>query len=111
MSDSSWPTEWLRGTLTLAVLRILADGETYGYAISHRLEAAGFGSIKGGTLYPLLARLENAGLVEVTWRAGEGGPGRKCFTLSPAGCEEYSRQRAQWLAFAEHTTDFLKDPS
>ncbi len=53
----SWPSEWLRGVLDLCVLRVLADGPTYGYAITTELARRGFGTVKGGTLYPLLGRL------------------------------------------------------
>ena len=41
MSDEMWPTEWLRGVLELAVLRTLADGPTYGYALASRLADEG----------------------------------------------------------------------
>ncbi|MEL4358709.1 MULTISPECIES: PadR family transcriptional regulator [unclassified Luteococcus] len=102
-----WPSEWLRGTLTLAVLRVLADGPTYGYAIANALEDAGFGAIKGGTLYPLLSRLETNGLVETEWREGEGGPGRKYFLLSDSGRAQYASQSVLWREFCAHTVDFI----
>ena len=69
----SWPAQWLRGALELCVLAIVAEGETYGYAISQRLAAARFGQVKGGTLYPILLRLEEDGLVASAWQAGAGG--------------------------------------
>ncbi len=58
-----WPAEWLRGALEVCVLGVLDRGPTYGYAIAAALEDAGLGVVKGGTLYPLLGRLEAAGLV------------------------------------------------
>lgn len=109
MASQPWPSEWLRGALTLAVLRVLADGPTYGYAIANALEAAGFGSVKGGTLYPLLSRLEANGLVETEWRDGDGGPGRKYFLLSDDGRAQYTAQTALWRDFCTHTADFI-DP-
>ncbi len=75
--------------------------------IAVALEEQGFGSIKGGTLYPLLARLEDAGQVTVEWRAGEGGPGRKFYALTAAGREEFERESAAWSAFAGHITSFV----
>ena len=58
-SSTPWPGDWLRGVLEIAVLRCLADGgPSYGYAIALALEEAGLGQVKGGTLYPLLGRLE-----------------------------------------------------
>lgn len=107
MSSRPWPSEWLRGLLSLAVLRVLADGPAYGYAIATTLEDHGFGVIKGGTLYPLLSRLEVAGHVTTQWREGEGGPGRKYFELTEAGRAAYASQSSQWCQFAQHTTQFM----
>ena len=107
MAEQTWPGDWLRGPLQLAVMRVLLDGPTYGYAIATRLEQAGFGTVKGGTLYPLLGRLETAGLVETRWEQGEGGPGRKYFDLTPEGRVEFAETSAQWHAFARLTTTFL----
>ncbi|PWB96984.1 PadR family transcriptional regulator [Salinibacterium hongtaonis] len=101
--DSEWPTDWLRAVLSPAVLRVLADGPTYGYAISARLEAAGFGKVKGGTLYPLLGRLEVADLVRTEWRAGEAGPGRKYYELTPGGKASLAEQAERWTRFVTVT--------
>lgn len=87
----------------------MADGPTYGYAIATGLEESGFGVIKGGTLYPLLTRLENAGHVSAEWRAGDGGPGRKYYELTDAGRDELRRASTQWRAFADHTTRFISE--
>jgi PadR family transcriptional regulator PadR len=111
MDDNHWPSEWQRGVLDLCVLHILADGPTYGYSIAARLTGAGFADVTGGTLYPLLKRLEGAGLVDVEWRPGEAGPGRKFYLINTAGC---STQRSrtprchsdgQWLS--SMTTSWL----
>ena len=109
ITDAGWPTEWMRGALAVCVLHVIADGPTYGYAIASALADAGLGTVKGGTLYPLLGRLEEAGLVSVEWRAGEGGPGRKFYALTPAGEEEHRRQVTHWLAFADVTSSFVHD--
>lgn len=102
-----WPGEWLRGVLGLCVLRALADGPTYGYAIAGRLADAGLGHVKGGTLYPLLGRLETAGHVTVEWRQGEGGPGRKYYRLTTAGEQELAAEARRWLTFAGLTADLV----
>lgn len=107
--EQTWPGEWLRAVLSLAVLRAIDAGATYGYAIAARLEDAGLGAVKGGTLYPLLGRLEDGGLVEAEWRAGEGGPGRKHYDLTPAGHRMLRDQSARWARFAELTRAHLND--
>lgn len=103
MEEEHWPREWLRGVLGVCVLRVLLDGPSYGYAITQRLAESGLGTVKGGTLYPLLGRLEEAGHVEVEWRPGEGGPGRKYFALTPSGREYAQAQAARWATFTTTT--------
>jgi PadR family transcriptional regulator, regulatory protein PadR len=105
--DAAWPGEWLRGVLSLCALRVLADGPTYGYDIAQRLATAGLGEIKGGTLYPLLARLHAGGLLDEEWRPGDGGPGRKYYALTPAGHDHLHDESARWSRFAHLTQTFV----
>jgi len=86
---------------------VLADGATYGYAISARLAKHGLGAVKGGTLYPLLARLEASGDVVVEWRAGDGGPGRKYYELTEAGRAQLQARSERWTTFTETTAGLL----
>lgn len=109
LRDADWPSDWLRAALGLCTLQALDRGPTYGYAIIAELARAGLGTVKGGTLYPLLARFEAAGWLDVDWRPGDGGPGRKYFTLTAAGRAELDRQRAAWRTFTAVTTTFLAD--
>ncbi|MBO3084600.1 PadR family transcriptional regulator [Cellulomonas fengjieae] len=109
MSSDPWPGEWLRGVLDVCVLAVLAEGPTYGYAITARLDELGLGAVKGGTLYPLLARLEQADLVTTQWRPGVGGPGRKYFALTATGRAELARRGSAWRDFAELTAAIV-DP-
>jgi PadR family transcriptional regulator PadR len=99
--ETTWPAEWLRGVLEVCVLHVIGRGPTYGYAIAQDLEAMGLGTVKGGTLYPLLTRCEQAGLVEVEWRPGDSGPGRKYYRLTAAGRTERDRRATGWLAFSD----------
>jgi PadR family transcriptional regulator, regulatory protein PadR len=109
-SDQPWPGEWLRGVLEVCVLRILADGQTYGYAIATRLADGGLGVVKGGTLYPLLNRLEAAGLVTARWRAGDGGPGRKYYLLTDEGRQELDSTATRWSRFTAVTGAMIAEP-
>lgn len=106
-TQPTWPGDWLRGVLELCVLGVLADGPTYGYAIAQRLADAGLGVVKGGTLYPLLSRLEGEDLVGATWRAGDGGPGRKFFELTAGGRTELARRDVLWAEFVTRTRRLL----
>lgn len=107
MTEMQWPTEWLRGVLEVCVLAVIERGPTYGYAISAELTAAGLGELKGGTLYPLLGRCEQAGWVAVEWRAGESGPGRKYYTLTPSGRTELRDRASRWQEFVGVTSSLL----
>lgn len=99
MHTETWIRDWTRGFLTACVLAALAEGENHGYAIAQQLQDAGLGPIKGGTLYPLLSRLEQEGLIEAIWRPGEGGPGRKVFALTAAGIAAAAHIPDQWQTF------------
>jgi PadR family transcriptional regulator, regulatory protein PadR len=86
------------------VLSILAQGESYGYALIQRVRELSEGEVQwaDGMLYPVLHRLEKEGLVESSWRASETGRRRKYYWICKTGQMELARQRKQWLAI--HTT-------
>ena len=105
----AWPSSWLKGFLELAVLAVIADGETYGYEITASLAQAGFGEVKGGTLYPILGRLEEASFVATEWRAGDSGPGRKYYRLTPCGASELAERTTTWRAFSDNLSSLLKE--
>ena len=107
MDSSNWPTEWLRGVLSAAVLSIVGEGETYGYLVAQRLAEAGLGIVKGGTLYPLLTRLEQDGDLISTWSEGSGGPGRKYYEITPAGQQRLATLRTDWRVFADRATTII----
>ena len=100
-------TQWLRGILDLCVLSALADGERYGYELSQQLERAGLGPVKGGTLYPLLARLERAGHVSTVWREGKQGPSRKYYSLTDSGRRFLATHAGDWSSFTETVKGLL----
>ncbi|WP_435199726.1 PadR family transcriptional regulator [Janibacter sp. GS2] len=109
MQSEDLPTEWLRAVLPLAVLATVAEGETYGYLIAQQLKSAGLGTIKGGTLYPVLNRLERDGLVESSWREGIQGPGRKFFTITELGREHLVQRTEAWRSFTGWVAGLLPE--
>ncbi len=88
---------------TPLVLGILADGESYGYAIVRRVNELSGGHMQwtDGMLYPLLHRLERLGFVEATWGVSDVGRRRKHYALTPAGHEALAERRAQWQVVAD----------
>ena len=81
------------------ILSILASGESYGYAILDRIEVLSGGALTwgDGTLYPVLHRMENEGLLTSTWRKAETGRRRKYYALTAKGHLELEREKQQWL--------------
>lgn len=78
-------TEMLKGTLEGVVLAILRVRPAYGYEIAARLREQGFAEIAEGTVYALLLRIEQRGLVAVEKVASEKGPPRKVYSLNADG--------------------------
>jgi DNA-binding PadR family transcriptional regulator len=88
---------------TPLVLGILAEGESYGYAILKQVNALSGGQLEwtDGLLYPLLHRLERLGHVESTWHTPDGGRRRKYYRITDTGRAELAEQRAQWAAVVD----------
>ena len=101
-------TEMLKGTLEGCVLEIIGSQETYGYAITRRLNDLGFVDIIEGTVYSILLRLEKNGLVLVTKRPSEVGPPRKFYALNAAGRKELATFWAKW-EYISSRIDKLKE--
>ncbi|UGQ10835.1 PadR family transcriptional regulator [Yinghuangia sp. ASG 101] len=106
--DAGRRAQWLRGVLDLCVLGLLAEGESYGYELVRQLETAGLGDIRGGTLYPVLLRLQQAGLVAARWRSGDSGPARKYYRLTANGRTVLRDEAAQWRDFGGRVDAILQ---
>ena len=94
-------TEMLKGTLEGIVLAILAAQPAYGYDITARLREQGFTDIAEGTIYALLIRVEQRGLVDVEKVPSEKGPPRKVFSLNAQGRNELEEFWRTWSFLAE----------
>ncbi|HSH46698.1 MAG TPA: helix-turn-helix transcriptional regulator [Longimicrobiales bacterium] len=88
---------------TPIVLAILAEGDSYGYAILQRVRDLSGGELEwtDGMLYPVLHRLERAGLVESRWEKAETGRKRKYYRMTKAGREQLTEERRQWRTVDE----------
>ena len=92
---------------TPLVLAILADGESYGYAILKRVRALSGGDLEwsDGMLYPLLHRLVRLGYVTTEWRAPPEGRRRKYYVMTHEGRAALADQQRQWLAVTRALND------
>jgi PadR family transcriptional regulator, regulatory protein PadR len=105
--ETRWPPEWMRGALELCALAAVAQEPAHGYAVATRLSEHGIGPVKGGTLYPLLARLETQGLVTARWEVGDGGPGRKVLSITARGRQQLQLRAALWREFTATTVQLI----
>jgi PadR family transcriptional regulator, regulatory protein PadR len=92
---------------TPMVLGILAEGESYGYAILRRINELSGGELDWteGLLYPLLHRLERLGHVESSWRSVTGERRRKYYRITDKGLAELAEQRRQWATVVDALTE------
>jgi PadR family transcriptional regulator, regulatory protein PadR len=88
---------------TPLVLAILAEGDSYGYAIIKRVTELSGGHLQwtDGMLYPVLHRLERQGLVAARWGAAENGRRRKYYRITKEGQAQLTIQRQQWQVVDE----------
>jgi DNA-binding PadR family transcriptional regulator len=85
---------------TPLILAIIAEGDTYGYAILKRVGELSQGQLAwtDGMLYPVLHRLERQGHIEGRWGAAETGRKRKYYRITPQGRAQLADHRQQWQA-------------
>lgn len=93
-----------KGVLDMVVLRLICEEDTYGYRLLQKLEqrGSGFFDLKEGTLYPVLYRLEDAGLIQSAWQPAEGkrAAPKKYYSATQAGREAYKEYRGVWQEFS-----------
>jgi PadR family transcriptional regulator PadR len=94
-------TEMLKGVLEGIVLAILASRDAYGYEITAWLRDQGFADIAEGTIYALLIRIEQRGLVDVEKIPSEKGPPRKVYSLNAQGREYLEEFWGTWSFLTE----------
>jgi PadR family transcriptional regulator, regulatory protein PadR len=94
-------TEMLKGTLEGIVLANVSVQPAYGYEITALLRNQGFSDIAEGTVYALLVRIEQKGLVDVKKVPSEKGPPRKVYSLNAQGQEYLEEFWRTWSFLAE----------
>jgi DNA-binding PadR family transcriptional regulator len=85
---------------TPIVLAILAEQDSYGYAILQRVRELSGGRLEwtDGMLYPVLHRLERLGQIEAHWEVADNGRRRKYYRITPEGRGRLIDERRQWQA-------------
>jgi PadR family transcriptional regulator PadR len=98
-----------KGILEYCILHIISRGEVYASDMLDELTAARMIVVEG-TLYPLLTRLKNAGLVEYKWVESKSGPPRKYYKLTEIGTDFLKGLTETWEELV-HSTDQITQKS
>ena len=104
MEDQSNPDrEWKKGSAELLILALLDQQARHGYDICKLIEARSAGALRFHvtTLYPLLYRLEERGLVQGRWVEKPSQRRRRYYSLTASGRKILVQQRQSWLGFVE----------
>ena len=95
------PSDVLRGTLDLLVLKTLTLEPMHGWGISQRIQqfSRGVLEVNQGSLYPALQRLEQSGWIESEWRTTENNRRAKYYRLTPTGRRALGAETANWRRY------------
>jgi PadR family transcriptional regulator PadR len=96
-----WSSQIRKGSLEMCLLGVLAHQPRYGFEIVQHLNDTSGLAVSEGTLYPLLNRLQNEGLIDAYWQESASGPPRKYYTLTATGRESFARMRDEWRRYAD----------
>ena len=94
------PTELLRGTLDLMILKTLTRGPLHGWGIAQAIRrgSGGVFEVNQGSLYPALHRMKRRGWVTAEWRISENGRRARFYTLTAAGRRQVGEEEEAWVA-------------
>ena len=100
----------LAGSTSLLLLKLLADGDKYGYQMIEELRRRSDRTfeLKAGTLYPLLHALEQEGWVTAREEPAAGGRTRRYYHLTGSGREALGKKEAEWRSYAAAVTKVLE---
>jgi PadR family transcriptional regulator, regulatory protein PadR len=100
MNIENTASQMRKGVLEFCVLSVIRKGEAYPSDIIEQMKAANFQLLEG-TLYPLLTRLKNAGMLNYRWVESSSGPPRKYFSLTDSGLQFYQELENTWTEMVD----------
>ena len=95
-----------RGTLELCVLSIVCESDCYGYELVNKISTCM--DITEGTIYPLMKRLKDNGVIDSYIVESQEGPPRKYYTITDTGRTEKDRLYNEWFEFVDSVSNLLK---
>lgn len=111
--DGKYVRQFKKGSLEMLLLYLIAQKETYGYELITRLNHGGadvLGYAREGTVYPILYRLQDAGLIDsrIVPAAANGGS-KKYYSITPRGRETLDELVSFWRAYTRCVNGFIND--
>lgn len=97
---SNIKSQMRKGILEYCILSIISRNEAYASDILETLKDAELLVVEG-TIYPLLTRMKNEGLLSYRWQESTGGPPRKYYTLTPDGEELLAQLNQEWQSICQ----------
>lgn len=102
-------SQLLKGVLEGCILKILQEKDNYGYGILSILNASGFSTMKEGSVYPVLTRLEKKGYIKSILVPSSQGPSRKSYSLTEEGLQYYKDFLENWEELSLLVNNLLYD--
>ena len=96
-----------KGFLEYCILLVISHDKVYASEILKRLKKADLLVVEG-TLYPLLSRLKNAGLLDYTWQESKSGPPRKYYTITESGKDSIKELNKTWASMRKAISELTK---
>jgi PadR family transcriptional regulator len=102
--------EFLKGTLDMLILKVVATGAIHGYAISQRIQqiSRDFFQVPQGSLYPALHRLEERGWLDAEWKDTDTGREAKFYTLTRKGRKQLETEMLHWEQLSDAVALILR---
>jgi PadR family transcriptional regulator PadR len=107
MNIENTQSQMRKGIFEFCILSVIRRGEAYPSDIVEEMKAANL-QIFEGTLYPLLTRLKNAGMLTYRWVESSSGPPRKYFSLTPTGEAFYHELEMTWQELSDGVNALTK---
>ena len=107
MNIENTKAQMRKGVLEFCILTVLSDGEHYPTEIIEQMKKAKLIVVEG-TLYPLLTRLKNDGLLSYRWEESTSGPPRKYFTLTEEGKKNLTSLLESWTELTDSVNQIIK---
>ena len=102
--------EFLKGTLDMLILKVVASGPIHGYAISQRIQqiSQDFFQVPQGSLYPALHRLEERGWLDAEWKDSSTGREAKFYKLTRKGRKQLETEVLHWEQLSDAVSLILR---